>query len=59
MREIQQIIDAANAAYREFVATGPDQEVRDVVRNAVRFLTVDLTTAREFAETVPSTRKAA
>jgi len=55
MREIQQIIDAANAAYRDFMATGPDKEVRDVVRNAVRFLAVDLTTAREFA----ATRKAA
>jgi len=58
MREIERIIEAANTAYREFVATGPDREVRDVVRNAVRFLTVDLTTAVEFAATAP-TREAA
>jgi hypothetical protein len=53
MREIEQIIEAANAAYWEFVATGPDREVRDVVRNAVRFLRVDLTAAAEFAATMP------
>jgi hypothetical protein len=58
MREIERIVEAANAAYREFVATDPDREVREVVRNAVRFLTVDLTTAAEFAATVP-TRQAA
>lgn len=51
MREIEQIVEAANAAYREFVATNPDREVRDLVRNAVRFLTVDLTTAAEFVGT--------
>ncbi|GAB1508043.1 hypothetical protein [Actinophytocola sp. KF-1] len=49
MREIERIIEAANDAYREFAATNPDREVRDLVRNAVRFLTVDLTTAAEFA----------
>lgn len=54
MREIERIIEVANAAYREFAATNPDREVRDVVRNAVRFLTVDLTTAVEFAATVSS-----
>jgi hypothetical protein len=54
MREIERIIEVANAAYHEFVATEPDREVRDVVRNAVRFLTVDLTTAAEFAATLPS-----
>ncbi len=52
MREIERIIEAANVAYREFLAAGPDREVRDVVRNAVRFLAVDLTTAAEFAATV-------
>ncbi|WP_158073447.1 hypothetical protein [Actinophytocola xanthii] len=57
MREIQQIIEVANAAYREFVATEPDREVRDLVSNAVKFLTVDLTTAGEFASTL--SRKAA
>jgi hypothetical protein len=57
MREIQQIIEVANAAYREFVAAEPDREVRDLVSNAVKFLTVDLTTAWEFASTL--SRKAA
>ena len=52
MREIEQIVEAANAAYREFVATSPDREVRDVVRNAVRFLAVDLTAAARFAASV-------
>jgi len=45
MREIQQIIDVANAAYQDFIATNPDREVREVVSNAVKFLTVDLTAA--------------
>lgn len=58
MREIERIIEVANAAYQEFAATSPDREVRDVVRNAVRFLTVDLTTAAEFAATL-SGRKVA
>jgi hypothetical protein len=49
MQEIQRIIDAANAAYREFVAADPDREIRDVVSNAVKFLTVDLTVAGEYA----------
>lgn len=57
MREIQQIISAADAAYREFIATDPDREVRDLVSNAVKFLAVDLTTAGEFAATI--SRKAA
>lgn len=59
MREIERIVEAANAAYREFAATNPDREVRDVVRNAVRFLAVDLTTAAEFAATVPVLGRAA
>lgn len=58
MREIERIIEAANAAYQEFMATSPDREVRDVVRNAVRFLTIDLTAATEFAAMTPN-RKAA
>ena len=45
MREIQQIIDAADAAYQEFIAADPDREIRDVVRNAVKFLAVDLEAA--------------
>jgi hypothetical protein len=49
MQEIQRIIDAANTAYREFVAADPDREIRDVVSNAVKFLTVDLTVAGEYA----------
>lgn len=53
MREIEQIIEAANEAYRAFVATEPDREVRDVVRNAVRFLAVDLTAAAKFAASAP------
>jgi hypothetical protein len=58
VQEIEQIIEAANVAYREFVATGPDREVRDVVRNAVTFLRVDLTAAAEFAATMPNRRAA-
>lgn len=58
MREIERIIEAANAAYQEFLAASPDQEVRNVVRNAVRFLTVDLTAAGEFAA-MTSGRRAA
>lgn len=53
MQEIERIVEAANAAYREFAATNPDREVRDLVRNAVRFLTVDLTTVVEFAGATP------
>lgn len=61
MREIERIIEAANTAYREFVAAEPDREVRDVVRNAVRFLAVDLTAAAKFAAPAaePSLRKVA
>ncbi|WP_460404141.1 hypothetical protein [Actinophytocola sediminis] len=40
-------------AYQEFMATNPDREVRDLVSNAVKFLTVDLSTAGEFAATRP------
>jgi len=53
MREIQRIADAANSAYRDFIATNPDREVRHLVSNAVKFLTVDLSTAGEFAATLP------
>jgi hypothetical protein len=49
MREIDNIIRAARAAYTEFAATGPDSEVRESVANAVRFLVADLTSASEFA----------
>jgi len=61
VREIERIIEAANTAYREFAATNPDREVRDVVRNAVRFLAVDLTAAARFAASTPgpSIRKVA
>ena len=61
MREIERIIEAANTAYREFLASDPDREVRDVVRNAVRFLAVDLTAAAKFAasSTDPSMRRVA
>lgn len=61
MREIERIIEAANAAYREFAAADPDREVRDVVRNAVRFLAVDLTAAAKFAASAadPSMRRVA
>jgi hypothetical protein len=45
MREIQRIIDAADAAYQEFIAADPGREIRDVVRNAVKFLAVDLEAA--------------
>ncbi|GAB3460621.1 hypothetical protein GCM10027436_68420 [Actinophytocola sediminis] len=53
MREIQRIAEVANVAYQEFMATNPDREVRDLVSNAVKFLTVDLSTAGEFAATRP------
>lgn len=47
MHEIQAIITAANAEYRRFLATQPDQEIRTAVSNAVKFLTADLTSAAE------------
>ncbi|MGH3610492.1 MAG: hypothetical protein ACRDRD_20750 [Pseudonocardiaceae bacterium] len=47
MPEIVAIIQAANVAYREFVASNPDSDIRVAVGNAVKFLTADLTTAAE------------
>ncbi|WP_328454703.1 MULTISPECIES: hypothetical protein [unclassified Amycolatopsis] len=45
MPEIQAIITAANDAYRAFVASEPDPEIKVAVGNAVRFLAADLTSA--------------
>ncbi|GLY35252.1 hypothetical protein Amsp01_012760 [Amycolatopsis sp. NBRC 101858] len=54
MPEIQAIITAASDAYRAFVATEPDRDIRVAVGNAVRFLAADLTSA---AELVAATRE--
>jgi hypothetical protein len=51
MSEILAIIAAANEAYRAFVATGPDREIKVAVGNAVRFLAADLTSAAELVAT--------
>ncbi|WIX81721.1 hypothetical protein QRX50_13635 [Amycolatopsis carbonis] len=45
MPEILAIIEAANTAYRTFIESHPDREIRVAVGNAVKFLTADLTTA--------------
>ncbi|MEW2508408.1 hypothetical protein AB0878_48915 [Amycolatopsis sp. NPDC047767] len=47
MPEIMAIIEAANTAYREFIDSHPDRDIRIAVGNAVKFLTADLTTAAE------------
>ncbi|MBE8518133.1 hypothetical protein ILP97_11550 [Amycolatopsis sp. H6(2020)] len=54
MPEILAIITAAHEAYRAFVATEPDREIKVAVGNAVRFLAADLTSA---AELVAMTRE--
>lgn len=51
VEEINQIIAAANAAYREFAKTSADREVRQAVSNAVKFLTADLNSINELAST--------
>lgn len=51
MSEILAIIAAANEAYRAFVATSPDREIKVAVGNAVRFLAADLTSAAELVAT--------
>lgn len=42
MIEIQQIINAVDAAYGEFTKASPGREVRAAVGNAVKFMVADL-----------------
>ena len=51
MSEILAIITATNAAYRDFIATNTDQEIKVAVGNAVRFLTADLKSAAALVAT--------
>ncbi|MGC7101609.1 hypothetical protein ACPZ19_43630 [Amycolatopsis lurida] len=50
MQEIDDIIRAVRVSYRRFADGNPDHETRVAVRNAVRFLIADLTSASELAE---------
>lgn len=47
--DIQQIITATQEAYRRFADGKPDRETLAAVRNAVTFLTADLTSAATLA----------
>lgn len=51
MTEILAIVTAAQDAYREFLASGPDRDIQVAVGNAVRFLRADLTSAAELVAT--------
>ncbi|MFI6030441.1 hypothetical protein [Amycolatopsis magusensis] len=50
MQEIEDIIRATREGYRRFADASPDYETRVAVRNAVKFLIADLTSASELAE---------
>lgn len=49
MQEIEDIIRATRESYCRFADGNPDYETRVAVRNAVKFLIADLTSAAELA----------